>query len=70
MSAFNHEQTVSSATWTIAHNLTTSATAVDVYVDITGTLTKILPLSVEADTDDQITVTFSSPRVGRVRVIG
>lgn len=70
MNAYNHNQSSSSTAWTIIHNLNTPAVAIDVFVDVAGTLTKILPASVVADNDNQVTVTFSSAQFGRARVIG
>lgn len=67
---FNHTQTTSSSTWTISHNLNTTAIVIDVFVDDSGDLKKILPNTVVHTDDNTCTVTFTSNRTGRARVIG
>lgn len=61
---FRHEQTSASTIWTVTHNLGTEAPVVDVWVDISGTITKILPVSVVATNAQTVTITFSTSRTG------
>lgn len=70
MQTYDHNQTASSATWTISHNLNTDAVAVDVFINFGGNLEKVIPASVEATDNNTVTVTFSSARSGRAHVVG
>lgn len=63
-----HEQLVSSSTWAITHNLGTDAPVVDCWVDVAGTITKILPLSVTATSSTVVTITFSTAYAGEAFV--
>ena len=65
---YRHDQSSSSTTWTITHSLGTSTPVVDCWVDVSGTMTKIIPLSVEATSDSVVTITFSSAYAGRALV--
>lgn len=72
MENFDFELLVGSATaiWNITHNMNTDAVAVDVFVDVSGTLTKILPQNIERVTVNLTRITFSGPQFGQARVIG
>lgn len=59
-----HSQTSASTTWTITHNLGTNAPVVDCWVDVGGTITKILPTSVVATSTEIVTITFSTAQSG------
>ena len=65
---YRHDQSSPSTTWTITHNLGTSTPVVDCWVDVAGTMTKIMPLSVEATSNAVVTITFSSAYAGRALV--
>lgn len=64
---YNYEQLTASDTWTINHGLG-RIPAVDTMIEIDGTLTVILPLSVSVSTT-QVIITFSEPRVGKARLV-
>lgn len=70
MSSFDFTQGAASTTWTITHNLNVAETVNDVFVDVAGTLTKVLPLTVTHTNDNVLTITFSSAQDGVARVIG
>lgn len=59
-----HTQEEASAEWTIVHNLGTLAPAVDVFININGTQSKIIPAAVEVTDNRTVTVRFTSPRSG------
>lgn len=61
---FRHIQSASSTTWTIIHGLDTITPAVDCWVDISGSITKILPLTVTATDNKTVTITFSTAYSG------
>ncbi len=63
-----HIQASSSDTWTIDHGLFCNPIA-DVFIDVGGTLQKVLPVSVEYPTTSRVIVRFSSPRTGECRLI-
>lgn len=65
---FKHTQSVASTTWTINHGLGTETPIVDCWIDVSGTFTKILPLSVVATSSTTVTITFSSAQSGRAMV--
>ena len=67
---YNHTQSASNTTWTIAHNLGTKNVAVDVSVNVSGNLIKAIPLTQVATTDNSVTITWSSAQSGRARVVG
>lgn len=69
MLLYQHNQESASSTWTIAHNLDLTAAAIDVYVDVSGTMTQILPANV-TKTANQIVVEFSSAQVGYAIIRG
>jgi hypothetical protein len=70
MAQYNHIQSTSSSSWTIAHNLGTNAEVIDVYVANSGNLEKIFPLSVQHTDINTITVTFTTGFTGNARVVG
>ena len=70
MAEYNHNQTSSSASWVINHNLNSDSVVVDVMVNDGGDLEKVLPANVQINTVNQITVTFSQAWTGRARIVG
>jgi len=66
---FRHVQSTTSTTWNVQHNLHTSSPVVDCWIDQAGTLTKIIPLSVDVVDEDNVTITFSSVRAGEAFVV-
>ena len=68
VTGFKHDQTAANTTWVITHNLDTTAPIVDCWVDVSGTMTKILPLSVVATSNLVVTITFSTAYAGRAYV--
>lgn len=72
-SAYKHTQTVPSSVWTIVHNSAYSGTkgipVVDAFIDVNGTLTKIIPAIVEMVDSTTVRLTFSSNHVGEAIVV-
>ncbi len=66
--SYIHEQTISSNTWDVMHNLGSKFVNIDVMVDYNGQLESILPKQIISLTDNQIQVTFNSPFTGKARV--
>jgi len=69
MAEYNHLQSVSSASWVISHNLAATTIDTDAFIDVSGSLTKVLPLNVVHTDNNTLTVTFSANQVGRVRIV-
>ena len=67
--SYRHTQASASTSWVIAHNLGTSAPVVDVWVDEGGDTVKIMPLSVDVDSANQVTLTFSTAKSGEAIVV-
>lgn len=63
-----HVQQTASTTWTITHGLDTTAVGVDVFVDVGGTLTKILPKKVQIVDVKTVVITFSTAKTGEAFV--
>ena len=61
---YTHTQTTASTIWTVIHNLNTQAPIIDCWVDVSGTITKIIPVSVVVVNSYTVTVTFSTSRSG------
>ena len=68
MIGYKHTQDVASTTWTINHNLGANAPCVDIWVDVGGTLTKIIPESVVVTSPAVTTITFSSAYAGEAYI--
>lgn len=68
--AYDHDQTVASASWTVQHNLNTLDTVNDIFINDNGNLSKMIPQNVIATDLNSITVDFTSVQTGVVRVIG
>ena len=64
MYSHNHTQDVAADTWTIVHNLGTNAPVVDVYVDIDGSRSKIIPKEVKVVDNKTLQIVFSETRTG------
>jgi hypothetical protein len=67
--SYYHDQTTESNTWTIEHNLNTLAPCVDFWIDVSGTMTKIIPLTVSVVDNKTLTATFTSAHAGRATVV-
>jgi hypothetical protein len=65
------QQTTPATTWTITHNIGTTAPIVDVWVDPdnNGVYEKIVPLQVTAISNAVVQVTFSQPFAGKASVM-
>lgn len=63
-----HIQQTASATWTIVHGLDTTEIGVDVFVDVNGVLTKILPKNVQITDTKTVVITFSTAKTGEAFV--
>ena len=62
-----HEQAAPSDEWTITHNFGREP-VVDVFIDVDGVLTKILPHGMQIVSANEIKIVFTSPRTGRARL--
>lgn len=67
--SFQHVQYDASDTWEIVHNQFTMAPIVDVYVNVDGNLTKIIPKDVEVIDQSTVRILFTTPRTGVVRIV-
>jgi len=65
---YEHEQTVSTATWTIPHGMGIQSPIVDVWIDNNGTFEKMIPANIEATDTNTVVVTFSSAFAGKATV--
>lgn len=70
LAGYNHNQSVASATWTIMHGLGTKDVAVDAMIDVSGDLTKAIPLTQVTTDNNNVTITWSVAQSGRARVVG
>jgi len=69
MAEFNHTQSGGAAVWTINHNLNSLTVAVDVMIDISGNLEKVLPVSIEVGSANQTVISFSVNQTGKARLV-
>jgi hypothetical protein len=69
VSTFVHEQQVASDTWTIQHNLGTRAPIVDTWIDLDGSVVKVMPESVAFSDVNTCVVYFNSPRTGTAIIV-
>lgn len=67
---YKHNQTASSATWNINHNLNTQFVNISVYIDNAGTIELITPSSIVINDNNNVTVSFSSAFIGHAAIIG
>jgi len=65
---FTHKQDVAATSWVIAHGELLGKSSVDVFVEISGELVKMIPKTV-ASSGNTITVTFSTAYKGEAYVI-
>lgn len=65
---FAHKQTTASAAWVITHGVLLGKSSVDVFVDISGELVKIIPKTVSSS-GNTTTITFSTAYTGEAYVI-
>lgn len=66
---YRYDQATAADTWTIDHNLDVEYPVVDCWVDISGTLTKIIPSSLTATSGKQVVVSFTTQYAGNATVI-
>lgn len=64
----NHEQSVAAVEWNIVHNLGTLAPCVDIFIDLEGVRTKILPKDVIVVDKKTVKIVFTSPRTGSAAI--
>lgn len=62
---YTHTQDTPATEWTINHRLNTLAPVIDVWIDVDGVMTKILPLNITVTDANTTVVSFSSPRTGK-----
>lgn len=67
LDSFNHTQDVASASWTVPHNLNRPVNCT-VQININGVLTPIAPKQIRTVDSNTLSVTFSQPYTGTVRV--
>lgn len=70
MKSYTHYQVEPSTSWVITHNLNVVPSISDVITDTNGSSQKIYPLNVVHTNNNILTLTFSFPRTGSVRLIG
>lgn len=63
-----YEHETPSEVWEVTHNFNTSILCVECWVEIDGTHTKILPLSIENKTPNLIIITFTRPYTGKATI--
>jgi hypothetical protein len=72
-SIYRHEQSTAATEWTIVHNLGTNGgqgvPVVDVFVNINGTLTKILPNMIEAPNYNTVVIEFDGGAFAGIAII-
>lgn len=64
LSNYNYTQSTPSSTWGIVHNLNLECPVVDVFVNVDGTLEKIIPESVQVSDVNTVTITFTTDYAG------
>ena len=67
-SSYTHEQSTPATTWTIVHNLGTSAPSYHVYIDRNGSQQQVLPNKAEPTDANTLTLTFTTAVSGTARV--
>lgn len=67
-SSYTHEQETADTTWTIVHNLGTSAPSYHCYIEVNGVDTQIIPWKAEATDDNTLVLTFTKAFAGTARV--
>lgn len=67
---YEHTQSISSNTWSIAHNLNTSAPIVEVWIETGSPLvfTRTISTNVNVIDENNVDIIFSSSHVGKVFV--
>ena len=61
---YHHDQASANVTWNIAHNLQVLSPLVDVWVDVSGTDTRIMPETVVVSDNNNVVLTFSVATAG------
>lgn len=69
MDNYNFTQAVASTTWTINHGLNANGIALDIIVDNSGTLEKVIPVSVSQIDVNTVEVVFGGVQSGFARLI-
>lgn len=67
--SFTHVQSVAASTWTITHNFGSKPLS-EVRIPVNGVLTKIQPSALVHTSDNVLTVRFTAPYTGEVRLVG
>lgn len=63
LTTYQHNQISASSTWSINHALGSKPT-IDVMMEIDGVVEKVFPASVTHVDNNNVTITWSSPRTG------
>lgn len=61
---YKHTQATASKTWTVTHNLDTTAPVVECWVDVEDTVTKIIPSEIKVINRNKLTIRFLKPYLG------
>lgn len=67
--SYHHTQSTASATWGVDHMLGTTSPVVDCWIDVSGSKTKLLPLSVDVTDENTVVITFTSATAGEALVV-
>lgn len=67
--SYYHTQATADTTWGIDHMLDTTSPVVDCWVDVSGSKTKLLPLSVDVTDANTVVLTFTTATAGEALVV-
>lgn len=71
VAGYKHTQSAASSAWAIAHNLNTEFVNVSVYIDSGGSIyEQLIPTSVIINDANNLTINFSTTRIGRAVIVG
>ncbi len=66
---YDFTQTTPATVWTIVHNLNLTSPVVDCWVDVSGSMTKIIPSSVIVVDATTVQITFTTAYAGDAYVV-
>lgn len=67
--SYHHTQTTADTTWGIDHMLGTTSPVIDCWIDVSGSKTKLLPLSVDVTDANTVVLTFTATTAGEALVV-
>jgi hypothetical protein len=59
-----HTQTTPAASWVVVHGLSLTSPAVNVWVEVDGVVTAMVPKNIHIDDVNTVTITFSTAHAG------